>query len=267
MRYCFDHDYHLHTHLSLCSNDPAQNPERLLRYAEESGLKEICITDHFWDESVPGASEWYQKQDYAHITADQPLPQGDSARLRFGCETDLDRKGVLGVAPEHYDRFDFLLIPTTHLHMRRFTINESDQPSVKRRARLWVSRLDTVLNMDLPFRKVGIAHLACGLLVPWDREEFLDCMQMIPDAAMEDLFAKAASLGVGIELNGADMNFSDGEAEIILRPFRIAKKQGCKFFCGSDSHHEAGLLHAKAVFERAIDWLDLKESDKFRLAD
>ena len=38
-----------------------------MRYAEEMGLKTICLTDHFWDETVEGASEWYKDQNYGHI--------------------------------------------------------------------------------------------------------------------------------------------------------------------------------------------------------
>lgn len=267
MKFTFDHDYHIHSQLSLCSNDPLQTPQRILEYAEEFGLHTVAVTDHFWDETVPGATDWYKKQDLAHVSASLPLPQKEGVRFLFGCETDLDRYCKLGISKECRERFDWILIPTTHLHMRRFTINETDQPSLKRRAKLWTSRMEAVLAMDLPFSKVGIAHPACGLMVPWDREEYLECLEMIPDAEMEAVFSKAASLGVGIELNQGDMSFADGEAEVVLRPFRIAKRQGCKFFCGSDAHHPAELQKAKAVFERAVDYLGLQESDKFHIGE
>ncbi|MBP3370026.1 MAG: PHP domain-containing protein [Clostridia bacterium] len=57
MKYAIDHDYHIHSMLSSCSNDPEQSTERILQYAKENGLKKICITDHFWDERVDGASD------------------------------------------------------------------------------------------------------------------------------------------------------------------------------------------------------------------
>ena len=62
MKFAFDHDYHIHSRISLCSSDPAQTPERILSYARENGIHTICLTDHFWDETVSGASDWYQKQ-------------------------------------------------------------------------------------------------------------------------------------------------------------------------------------------------------------
>ena len=58
---------------------------------------------------------------------------------------------------------------------------------------------------------------------------------------MHSLFKKAADLGVGIELNSFDMNFAEEEAETVLRPYRIAKKCGCKFYLGSDAHSAAAL--------------------------
>ena len=39
MRYIFDHDYHIHSWISSCSRDPEQTLERMLRYAQENGLK------------------------------------------------------------------------------------------------------------------------------------------------------------------------------------------------------------------------------------
>lgn len=60
MRYAYDHDFHIHSALSLCSRDPEQSPERILKYAQDNRLKTVCLTDHFWDERVPGASDWYE---------------------------------------------------------------------------------------------------------------------------------------------------------------------------------------------------------------
>ncbi|MBO7177013.1 MAG: hypothetical protein J6W14_06530, partial [Clostridia bacterium] len=97
------------------------------------------------------------------------------------------------------------------------------------------------------------------------REEYLATLDLIPSEEMERLFAKAAQVGVGIELNSADMRFTDEEEDRVLRMFRIAKYHGCKFYCGSDAHHPAGLVNSPAVFLRAIDRPGLQESDKFHI--
>lgn len=263
MKYIFDNDLHIHSRLSSCSNDDNQTPERILKYALDSGLKTICIADHFWDENVEGASQWYAPQNFEHISASKPLPQADGVRFLFGCETELDKNLTLGLSKERCELFDFIVIPTTHLHMKELTVSEEDRKDAKSRANVWVKRFEAVLNMALPFHKVGFAHLTCPLICKESREEYLETLSLISDADMERLFTKAAKLGAGIELNASDMNFADDEKDIVLRPYKIAKKCGCKFYCGSDAHHPQNFDKVKGIFERAIDLLELTEDDKF----
>lgn len=265
MRYKIDHDYHIHSKISLCSNDPEQTNERILKYATENGIKKMCLTDHFWDESVPvdDITDFYSIQNYGHISKALPLPQSDNTEFLFGCETDYDKNGVLGVSGECFDKFAFVVIPTTHLHMMGFTLTERDSASEKR-AELWVKRLDSLLSLDLTFHKIGIAHLACPLIAP-TREEYLKTLSLIPEDEMHRVFARAAALGVGIEINSFDMKFADCEADTVLRMFKIAKEEGCKFYLGSDAHHPKDLNCAIEYFDRAIDLLGLTENDKFHI--
>ena len=147
--------------------------------------------------------------------------------------------------------------------MRGLTITEEDYQSSDARGRLWGSRLDALLDKDLPFRKIGIAHPACPLFDNRSRQHYLDSLDSIPTEDMERVFAKAAKAHVGIELNIGDMKFQDSEADTVLRMFRIAKAMGCKFYCGSDAHHPKSFDRAKEIFERAIDLLELTENDRF----
>ena len=265
MKFTYDHDLHIHSRISSCSSDPEQTNEAILAYAKKNGLSTICLTDHYWDKAVDGASDWYKPQDFEHISAARPLPKADGIEFLFGCETDMDRNMRLGIPKERFDDFDFVIIPTTHLHMHGFTINSSDTDSNKRRAELWVKRLDALLSYDLPFKKIGIAHLACILINKKTRADYLDTLSMIPSEEMYRLFKKAARLGCGIELNLSDMYFADDEAEIVLRPFRIAKECGCKFYLGSDAHHPKNFYKFIERYERAIDMLGLTEEDKFHI--
>ena len=59
------------------------------------------------------------------------------------------------------------------------------------------------------------------------------------------------------------MSFSEEEAEFFLRPFRIAKSCGCRFYCGSDAHHGLRFEVAKGIFEKAVTLPELTEEDKF----
>ncbi len=265
MKYIFDNDLHIHSRLSSCSNDPEQTTERILQYAKDNGVKTLCLTDHFWDSSVPGASDWYRQQDFEHISNALPLPKADGIRFLFGCETDMDKYMTVGLAKENFDKFDFVVIPTTHLHMMNFTLNPEDD-TVEKRAKLWTRRLDALLGMDLPFRKIGIAHLACRLIRGRnDDSDYVKILDLIKNEDMERLFTKAAKLGCGIELNQSDMAFRDGEKESVLRMFRTAKACGCKFYCGSDAHNPGYFVRTKEIFERAIELLGLTEDDKFRI--
>lgn len=264
MKYKIDHDYHIHSHLSLCSGDPEQNTQRILKYAEDNGLSTICLTDHFWDERIEGASEWYQFQNREHIKQALPLPQSEKVKFLFGAETDMNMIGTIGANMQTCDELDFIIVPTTHLHMKGFTISEENFLSIERRIDMWYSRFENVLNSNLPFHKTGIAHLACSGLAH-THEAYIEILDRLEECRMEKLFSKAAALGVGIEINHHDMSFPDSEADTVLRMFRIAKYCGCKFYCGSDAHHPTQLDEMKDVIERAINLLELEETDKFHI--
>lgn len=267
MRFIIDHDYHIHSRLSTCSKDPEQTAERILRYAKENRLRRVCVTDHFWDEKVGGASAWYEPQNFAHISSIRPLPKAEGVEFLFGCETDMDMNFRLGISPERFDEFDFIIIPTTHLQMVGFTISESDAQSNERRAALWVERMDRLLEQKLPFEKIGIAHSVCPLIRPKSREEYLEVLDLIPEDDAKRVYKRAAALGCGIEINYGDMCFKDEEAQRVLRLFYIAKDCGCKFYLGSDAHHPGTFDNVGRVFSRAIEMLALKERDKFRIGE
>lgn len=263
MKFAIDHDLHIHSQLSECSSNPQQTPERILQYAGENGMHTVCLTDHYWDSAVPGPSDWYAPQNDAWIRQALPLPRREGIRFLFGCETEMRADLTLGISRGRMDEFDLILIPTTHLHMTGFVITKADAASLERRVQLWVERLDALLGMDLPFRKIGIPHLTCSLCRPGSRAGYLEMMSLLPEKEMHRLFDKAAAVGVGIELNSDDMRFTPEEADTVLRPYRIAKECGCKFYLGSDAHAPRDLDAARDIFTRAVALLDLKEEDKF----
>lgn len=263
MKYCIDHDLHIHSRLSLCSHDDNQTPERILEYAKENGLKTICLTDHFWDESVPGASGWYQKQNFDHIKESLPLPQADGIRFLFGAETDYDRLFTVGMSDKMYDTFDFVIIPTTHMHMDFVYPKEND--SYERRAEQYVMRLDKLLDKDLPFHKIGIAHLTCPLLMNTEKGAHHKVLNMIPDSTYRELFLKLAKKGAGFELNFPALSYEGEALESELRPYRIAIECGCRFYLGSDAHTVKDLENVYKRLEKTVELLDLKEEQKFTI--
>ena len=262
MKYVVDHDYHIHSMLSLCSGHPEQTPENILAYAQKNGLKQIILTDHFWDENVPGASGWYKQQDYAHISKWLPLPKADGVRFGFGCETDMDKYFVVGVSPEVMAKLDFVIVPTTHMHMMGFTLDPEDGTH-EGRAKLWVKRFEKLLAYDYPKRKVGLAHMTDGLIYNKEWEDHLKVLDLIPDSALRELFSGAAEKEIGIEINTRPDKYAPDQIGRMLRFFFIAKECGCKFYLGSDSHNPGGFADAMDRFHKMVDLLGLEESDKF----
>jgi histidinol phosphatase-like PHP family hydrolase len=176
----------------------------------------------------------------------------------------MDKNGVIGVSKEKVDEFDFIVIPTTHLHMHDLTIDPADYYP-ENLSKVWIKRFDMVLNADLPFHKVGIAHLACSLIYKSDTNEHQKVLDLIPTEKLKELFSKASKLGVGIEINSDDFKSPDKRTESVLRIFRIAKECGCKFYLASDAHNPRDLENSIDSFNHAIDALGLTENDKFRL--
>ena len=261
-KFRIDHDLHIHTGLSTCSSDPEQTAQRLLEYAKEEGLRKIAVTDHFWDEAIEGASGWYAPQNFGHISKILPLPKEENISFLFGCETDMDKRSVIGLSKEKTDKFEFIIIPTSHLHMKGFTIDES-LSSVEGRAKYYMERCHALLDSDLPFHKVGLAHFTCTLMARNAEGTRDDIMNAISDSDFKALFEKAAKVGIGIEIN---TSLSEAQNEAALRPYRIAKECGCKFYLGSDAHSPGDFKSAIARFSAMIDALELTEDDKFHLA-
>lgn len=275
MKFKIDHDYHIHSHLSICSDDPEQSNERILKYAEEYGLKKICLTDHFWDETIPARCGFYNKQGFEHIKKALPLPQSENVKFLFGCETEMDKDFNVGVSEKLYDKFDFIIVPTTHLHFNAFVM-EKVLYEPEYRAYLWAERFRRLLEKDMPFNKMGIAHLTCNLMLAgeWESGElagekkYLSVLRLIGDDVYREIFAKAAKKGIGIELNIHPFeDMGEEERAEVLRPYKAAKEMGCKFYLGSDAHHPAELDAAIPRFESVIDALGLTEEDKFRFGE
>lgn len=264
MNYIIDHDYHIHSKLSLCSKDENQMPENILKYAEENGFSEICLTDHFWDRTIDVLRKnYYHEQDLEHILQALPLPQSEKVKFYFGCETDMDRHMNVGISEKTMDIMDFIIVPTTHMHMS-FVMEEQDT-SLEGRADLYIKRFAALLDKDLPWYKVGIAHLTCPLIAKGEWKNHIDVINFISDSTFRELFYNTALKGAGVELNIPISKYNDEERKMILRPYKIAAECGCKFYLGSDAHCLEAFKGAKTGFEKILKLLDLKESQKFRI--
>lgn len=259
MRYIADHDFHIHSTISPCCHDEEQTPENILRFAEENGYRRIALTNHLWDEAVHSEASWHEMQRFSALQSALPLPQGKNTQFFFSAEVDMDYDFNIGVSEEHYDSFDFLVISTTHLHLAGNTVRKKLE-TPDEAAEIWVARMEALLKKELPWYRVGIAHMTSGHIMKERTPEVID---LITDKKLYDIFTDCASKGLGIELNTKTIFSSDEEKQRLLRPYYIAKDCGCKFYLGSDSHKLSALPVGKENFERIITHLDLSEDDKF----
>ncbi len=258
-----DHDLHTHTVLSSCSADPAQNIQAILEHAKKNSYIVQCITDHLWDSMVPGASDWYMPQDINHIKQNLPLPKDDQVQLVFGCETEFCGGKKLGLHESHFDEFEFIVIPPTHFHMKGF-VRPFFCDTEEKVADLLVERLEEISLLDLPFKKVGIAHINCDLIF---REGDVNrVFHLVDEKRYRAVMARFAKFGSGIEINIACFTEDyERDPEAHLNLFRIAKEEGCKFYLASDAHfpHAMDCIQDKAA--EIIEKLGLTAGDVYRV--
>ena len=270
MKYQIDHDLHIHTYISGCAgHDPRQSKEAILTYGLVNGFGLLCVCDHIWDRKVTPARinenawSWLTHgQDFEKARELLPLPQSKACNFLFGIEADMDCAGNIAVSREEFDNFDFINFAVNHLHLTNFTYDPSkagDYNSPEEEFKeLCKARLLRLLHMDLPFHKCGLAHFTLGPLKAYE---------LFSDEEYREIFGLAAQKGIGVELNFSEERIyrvsSPQDEEILLRPYRIAKEMGCKFYLGGDAHDPECLASRKLWFERMVDMLELTEDDKF----
>lgn len=257
-----NHDLHQHSFLSSCSSDPNMTPQALLSNAIDNGYDTICITDHLWDSSVPGAMEWYKSQDIEHIQQALPLPSAKGVRFCFGCETEYCGGDKLGLSRRSFDLFDFVIIPVNHFHMIDF-VRPSSYNTASLLAELMLSRLEELQGLNLPWEKIGIAHFTTSLV--FSEGKYEEVFEYMPEERLLDIFRFFAKNGTGIELNAA--SFKEGrecDFDTLLRPYLLAKQAGCKFYFASDAH---GVDHLpiKDELEPIVKLLGLKKEDIYEI--
>lgn len=176
----------------------------------------------------------------------------------------MDRNMRIGISRECIDKFDFVIVSTTHLHMCGFTITEEDYySSLERHKQIYLDRIECLLDQSFPFEKMGIGHLTRNFIAMVNPDDYIRVLDMITDDEYRYIFTKSAKKGIGIELNLRLDGMSESDIKSVIRPYRIAKECGNHFYFGSDAHTLEGFSDSKQGFEQLIDILDLRERDRF----
>ena len=249
-------DLHIHTHLSSCSRDPLQTPANILEKAEELQLDQICLTDHFWESSMPGASVWYKSQNMQHIR-ESLIEMPDSlggVEIFFGCETEYAGGNLIGISYQTASELDFVLVPISHFHMEGF-VRPPDVRTAKEVADLWMERYRGFLDLDLPWTRIGLAHVL-NCCIGEIETEFLSYLMREP---LAELFTETAEKGIAMEINGSSL-FDGAAAEMHLELYGVMKECGCRFTMGSDAHGLERMSTINKAFEFA-EILGLDDDD------
>lgn len=87
-------------------------------------------------------------------------------------------------------------------------------------------------------------------------------LRLIDDAVLENCFTKARNIGAYVEINTGSVweCGTDLTANELMRVFAIAKRVGCQFTFGTDSHSVAGLEGIK-LGDAVCDFLGMSRSD------
>ena len=307
------HDVHNHNIFSNCCNDNSASTDAFVAKEVELGNKIFGLSNHIWDEGVKGASYWYSKQTITKAEEAKASLAKAPKELKclFGAESEYfhchDR---LGMSVEGAKRFDYMLIPHSHQHMRNQVL--WDLPEVQEMRAKIASDVaaalpylaeDTVKVMTNALQE---AHLKkyiteqktdlgkymadaavksfydlcanptfiemCATVPTSIAHPFAFCgipneiknsfLINIPDEVLYDCFLKAKAIGAYCEINCAAVteHGMDLEANQLIRVFRNAKKAGCQFTFGTDSHSVKSLELIR-VGDTVADILGLTKSD------
>ena len=275
-----DHDFHLHTNLSLCAHKDA-TLDYFLKKAESEGLRRIAITDHLWDGSVEALSdkarEFYAPQDFEHIARLRAEiaahnASGVGPHVFFGAEAEYDYKNRRpAITPEAAEQLDVLLVPNSHTHL---TMPESFYEPYEKHVEYMTDAFMDIVNSDVAKYVTAIPHPFMAVCCPYDDKLLLE---QIPDDTFKRCFTAAAEKGIALELNPnyfkkkilPDYTRNDTLAAIYRDPstrmLRIGKDCGCRFTVGTDCHGYEGDLDYVYVYLLA-GLLDLREDDFHPLA-
>ena len=267
------HDFHIHTHLSLCANKSA-TAEAYAKIFKEKGIKKAGFSDHFWDSTYENSHAYlldntgqhnpkgfYTVQNYEYLCQLKPeleaVDFGDT-KIFFGCETDYDPVNRRpAITPETAEKFDFVLMPNSHTHM---VMPIAYYEPYEKHIDYMIQIYNDTLNSDVAKYITSMAHPFEAVCCLYDRHIL---NKMISDDTYKRLFSKTADKGIAVEVNVSGFKTKTPEeiaASEEVRMFRLAKEEGCLFTFGSDSHSDT----AHETYDNATlvaELLNLSEND------
>ncbi len=256
-----NHDFHIHTNLSLCAKKDA-TAEHYINKAVELGLNKIGFSNHFWDSKIqPVLNDWYKPQNLEYnLQLKEELKDIDKKGITvyFGAEAEFHPIYGVAMTEEAAEKFDYIIVPNSHTHM---TMDKTLYSPYQKHADFMTDAYRKILNSPTARYITAMAHPFDAVCCPYDRQVLY---KIIPDDVFKELFTATAEKGIAVEINAAC--FKGITAENIeqfgaMRMFCIARDMGCKFIFGSDSHSVNGHDNYLHTQQTIADFLELSENN------
>ncbi|MHB0999093.1 MAG: PHP domain-containing protein [Armatimonadota bacterium] len=214
-----NYDLHIHTHLSPCGRDE-MIPADILKIASDRGMRIIGITDHLY----PSTDMDIFTRTREEITLMRSA-MTDAPDVYFGCEVEVMAPGSTAGSPDLTDRFDYLMLGTTHFQ-NGITIlpdfdNDRDIGQYYLRMFEYAVTLEWADTIAHPF---FVFPSVCSR----DILNYIDDVDLLP--ALET--AKTNNIAMEISQRA----IVPGQLEFSNRFYRLCKEVGLKFSIGSDAH-------------------------------
>lgn len=254
----FNHDLHVHTIYSSDTSGKA-TVENYMVEAQRLGIKKMGFAEHFWDDRVEGAFPFYRTQTFAFVSQVRQgieACRGQGIELLFGCEAEYDPvHKAPALTAEVAEQFDFVIVPNSHSHE---TMPKAYYNNKEKHKDFILEAFYNIIRCDVSPYVNAIAHPFSLVRCPYSCD---DLVALVSDDEFKRLFAETARKGIALEINmgsylgglyqlGLEL---DRAADCqLMRMFRLAKAEGCRFIFGSDAHapsHLDNLVHTDVLAE------------------
>lgn len=239
------YDLHAHTHLSLCAKDIA-TIKNYVKSAKRNNLKLIGLSDHMWDKDIPlpecmnhtlGGTyviDWYKTQTIEYcrkILTELENTDTEGINFIFGGEVDYCVGVGAAITPEHAEQLDFMIVPNSHTHQ---VMDKALYEPYSKHAEFMLKATMEICTAPTAKYVTSLAHPFAAVCCPYPVDYIIDT---ITDEQLIEVFSAAAENNIAAEINAECFpEGSDIKNNGLFRVLQMAKKAGCRFTFGSDSH-------------------------------
>lgn len=268
-----DHDFHIHTRLSLCAGENGGTYKDYIDQFCEQGLKKVGFTDHYWDEEVgyeacsmgPGIEGFYKIQNTAYVLQlKDEIEKSDSKGIEvfFGAEAEYDpvRRDV-ALSEKNAEVFDFVIVPNSHTHI---VMPKDYYYPYRKHVDFMIQSYIDIVNSPIRRKILSIAHPFDAVACPYEIDALI---ALVDDDTFKRIFDMTAESGIAFELNTYSMKYiidgrGDGRfKDEYVRMVELARKYGVKLVCGSDAHSLKGHAPYTELCDYAVELFGLTKND------